>query len=201
LFPVKEIIFYALEQGYFLLQGTTPYFYPPLTMILSTAYFNSPTGLLSIETDGTYINTVHFVHSLKDPPMDEKQPEITVPAEPLLQQCIAQLQEYFEGSRKVFDLPLRQQGTAFQLTVWKALTHIPYGRTISYMELAKRINNVKAIRAVGTSNGSNNIAIIVPCHRVIGSDGSLTGYGGGLWRKQWLLEHENKFANGVQVLF
>lgn len=119
----------------------------------------------------------------------------------LIIKCMQQLQEYFDGKRTEFELPLQQEGSAFQQRVWTALNNIPYGRTISYLELSKRIGNAKAIRAVGTTNGKNTISIIVPCHRVIGSNGNLTGYGGDLWRKQWLLEHEAKFANGVQRLF
>ena len=94
-----------------------------------------------------------------------------------------------------------QVGTEFQQSVWNELARIPYGRTISYHELSKRIGNTKAIRAVGSANGNNNICIIVPCHRVIGSNGDLVGYGGDLWRKKWLLEHEGKTVNGVQTLF
>lgn len=120
---------------------------------------------------------------------------------PLIQQCVVQLNEYFTGTRKSFDLPLQQKGSPFQQGVWNELVKIGYGKTISYLELSKRIGDVKAIRAVGTTNGKNQLAIIVPCHRVIGSDGSLTGYAGELWRKKWLLEHEGKFANGVQTLF
>ena len=112
-----------------------------------------------------------------------------------------QLQEYFDGKRTDFDLPLQQEGSAFQQSVWAVLNDIPYGRTVSYLELSKRIGNAKAIRAVGITNGKNAISIIVPCHRVIGSNGSLTGYGGDLWRKQWLPEQEAKFANGVRQLF
>ena len=120
---------------------------------------------------------------------------------PLIQQCIDQLNEYFEGSRKTFNIPLQQEGTPFQQKVWAQLLNIGYGKTISYLTLSKQIGDTKAIRAVGTTNGKNQIAIIVPCHRVIGSDGSLTGYAGELWRKKWLLDHEGKFANGVQTLF
>ena len=109
--------------------------------------------------------------------------------------------EYFDGQRIQFDLPLEQEGSIFQQKVWAALTTIPFGRTISYLELSKRIGNVKAIRAVGATNGNNSISIIVPCHRVIGSNGDLTGYSGDLWRKKWLLDHEGKYANGVQALF
>jgi methylated-DNA-[protein]-cysteine S-methyltransferase len=104
--------------------------------------------------------------------------------------AIRQLSEYFAGSRRVFDLPLRMQGTLFQQRVWRQLAEIPYGTTWSYGELAKRIDNPSASRAVGLANGRNPISILVPCHRVIGADGSLTGYGGGLDRKRWLLAHE-----------
>jgi methylated-DNA-[protein]-cysteine S-methyltransferase len=101
-----------------------------------------------------------------------------------------QLKEYFDGTRRTFDLALLPEGTAFQKMVWEALRDIPYGTTISYQELANRIGAEKAVRAVGAANGANPIPIIIPCHRVIGSDGSLTGYGGGIERKQWLLDHE-----------
>lgn len=131
----------------------------------------------------------------------EAMPVSKTSEHPLIQQCIDQLNEYFEGSRKIFDIPLQQEGTPFQQKVWAQLLNIGYGKTISYLTLSKQIGDTKAIRAVGTTNGKNQIAIIVPCHRVIGSDGSLTGYAGELWRKKWLLEHEGKFANGVQTLF
>jgi len=108
-----------------------------------------------------------------------------------LQECVVQLQEYFMGKRTHFDLPLNPQGTEFQKRVWQALIEIPFGKTISYAELSKKLGGVKAIRAVAAANGKNPLWIIIPCHRVIGSDGSLTGYAGGLWRKKWLLEHEN----------
>ncbi len=130
------------------------------------------------------------------------QEENSAPIEhPLVKKCVSQLTEYFDGKRMSFDLPIDQTGTPFQQTVWKELEQIGYGKTISYHELSKRVGNTRAIRAVGTTNGKNQLAIIVPCHRVIGSDGSLTGYAGELWRKKWLLEHEAKFANGVQTLF
>jgi methylated-DNA-[protein]-cysteine S-methyltransferase len=101
-----------------------------------------------------------------------------------------QLTEYFAGARTHFDLPLDLQGTPFQRRVWTALGEIPFGQTVSYVELARRTGDVKAVRAVGAANGRNPIPIIVPCHRVIGANGSLVGFGGGLERKQWLLEHE-----------
>ncbi len=124
-----------------------------------------------------------------------------VPQSPVIKKCIKQLDEYFSGKRKRFDLRLTFSGSAFQRQVWNELLNIPYGKNISYLTLSKRIENIKAIRAVGTANGSNKICIVVPCHRVIGSDGSLVGYGGDLWRKKWLLDHEAKIAHGVQELF
>ncbi len=111
------------------------------------------------------------------------------------------MNEYFSGKRKTFELPLTQYGTEFQKRVWNELLQIPYGKIISYNGLSKSIGNVKAIRAVGACNGSNKVSIVVPCHRVIGSNGALTGYGGDLWRKKWLLEHEAKYEYGVQELF
>jgi methylated-DNA-[protein]-cysteine S-methyltransferase len=104
--------------------------------------------------------------------------------------AIAQLEEYFAGTRRDFDLPLAPRGSGFQLAAWRALRDIPYGATRSYAEQARVIGRPDAVRAVGAANGRNPISIIVPCHRVVGADGSLTGYGGGLDRKRWLLEHE-----------
>lgn len=120
---------------------------------------------------------------------------------PLLLQCVEELIQYFQGQRRQFEVPIHQEGTGFQTKVWNELLSIGYGKTISYLELSKRLGDVKAIRAAASANGKNNIAIIVPCHRVIGSDQTLVGYGGGLWRKKWLLEHEARLANGVQTLF
>lgn len=145
-------------------------------------YMESPVGILAIQGTADYISTVSFI--------DEKKLEPTPDEAPLLHTCALQLREYFDKKRKVFDLPISQPGTAFQQTVWHHLTTIPYGETITYLALAKRIGNVKSIRAVGTTNGRNQLAIVVPCHRVIGANGALTGYAGGLWRKQWLLDHE-----------
>jgi methylated-DNA-[protein]-cysteine S-methyltransferase len=168
---------------------------------MAEAYFNSPVGALYIVASEGYINEVSFANSWKGKKTDEATISYSVPADPLIKKCIAQLEEFFAGTRKEFYLPIQQSGTEFQQKVWEQLGHIPYGRTISYLELSKQINNVKAIRAVGTANGSNKVCIIVPCHRVIGSNGDLVGYGGDLWRKKWLLEHENKYENGVQSLF
>ncbi len=109
---------------------------------------------------------------------------------PFIDQVISELGEYFNGQRQDFTVPLHTPGTDFQNQVWKALLSIPFGETVSYQTLAKQINNPKAVRAVGRANGMNRIAIIIPCHRVIGADGELTGYGGGIWRKEWLIAHE-----------
>jgi methylated-DNA-[protein]-cysteine S-methyltransferase len=111
-----------------------------------------------------------------------------------------QLKEYFAGTRRKFDLRLRMQGTDFQQRVWRTLTEIPYGETWSYGQLAKHIGSPNASRAVGLANGRNPIAVIVPCHRVIGADGSLTGFGGGLPRKRWLLTHEGLPVTGQLAL-
>ena len=112
-----------------------------------------------------------------------------------------QLTEYFAGERMEFDLPLAPEGTGFQRKVWNALCEIPYGVTISYGELARRIGQPTAARAVGLANGSNPLPIVVPCHRVIGADGSLTGFGGGIERKRWLLTHEKRHSKAVSELF
>lgn len=117
----------------------------------------------------------------------------------VLEDAVRQLEEYFKGERTQFSLILNPQGTDFQKRVWNALLDIPYGKTTSYLQLSKDLGDVKAIRAVANANGKNPLWIIVPCHRVIGSDGSLTGYAGGLHRKQWLLEHESPYKQ--QSLF
>ncbi|RME78809.1 MAG: methylated-DNA--[protein]-cysteine S-methyltransferase, partial [Chloroflexi bacterium] len=118
---------------------------------------------------------------------------------PLLQECIRQLEEYFAGQRQEFSLPLAPQGTAFQQQVWQYLLTIPFGKTVSYGDVARGIGSEKAVRAVGAANGRNPIPIIIPCHRVVGSNGTLTGYGGGLWRKKWLLEHEIRQTTPQQM--
>ena len=120
---------------------------------------------------------------------DEGVISTTIPA--VLQEAVLQLNDYFEGKRTDFDFTLNPKGTEFQQKVWKGLLEIPFGKTCSYMDLSKKLGDVKAIRAVASANGKNPLWIVVPCHRVIGTDGSLTGYAGGLWRKKWLLEHDN----------
>jgi methylated-DNA-[protein]-cysteine S-methyltransferase len=170
-------------------------------MSIETTYYQSPVGILEIRSNGNAISDVLFVNSWKGTKLIEEELNFSKPQSTVIKNCIKQLNEYFAGSRTEFDIDTLHTGTEFQQMVWKELCNIPYGRTISYLELSKRIGNVKAIRAVGTANGNNSISIIVPCHRVIGSNGDLIGYGGDLWRKKWLLDHEGKFANGVQTLF
>jgi methylated-DNA-[protein]-cysteine S-methyltransferase len=149
---------------------------------METVFMKTPLGYAKIEGDENGITLVSVLDS------EEKTTNI-IPE--VLEDCVHQLQEYFEGKRKDFSLQLNPQGTNFQKSVWAELEKIPYGKTISYLELSKKLGDEKAIRAAASANGKNPIWIIIPCHRVIGSDGSLTGYAGGLWRKKWLLEHEN----------
>lgn len=166
-----------------------------------TAYYNSPIGIISIKSYGDSIAELLFANSWKGNTVNEDEVEYTVPQSPIIKKCSRQLDQYFAGKRRNFDLRLTFSGSAFQRQVWNELLNIPYGKHISYMELSKRIENIKAIRAVGTANGCNKICIVVPCHRVIGSNGEMVGYGGDLWRKKWLLDHEAKIAHGVQELF
>ena len=128
---------------------------------------------------------------------DRERPLDIIPE--VLEDAVHQLKEYFEGVRKTFDLTLNPQGTDFQKRVWEALLTVPFGKTVSYLELSKRLGDVKAIRAVAAANGKNPLWIVVPCHRVIGSNGDLVGYAGGLHRKKWLLEHES--PSKQQTLF
>lgn len=168
---------------------------------MTTAYYKSPIGTLSIKSDGDSISEILFANSWKGNIVNEDEVSYEIPKSRILKKCIKQLDQYFSGKRKIFDIRLNFSGTDFQQQVWNELLNIPYGKHISYMTLSKKIYNVKAIRAVGTANGSNKICIVVPCHRVIGSNGELVGYGGELWRKKWLLDHEAKIAYGVQELF
>ncbi len=168
-------------------------------MLSKTIYYNSPVGILRISSEEDDITELSFYQT--DSKISEINESQNIPLPAILQQCVQQLDQYFSGKIANFNLGLAQNGTVFQKNVWNALCTIPYGKTISYIELSKRLGNSKAIRAVGTANGKNNIAIIVPCHRVIGSNGSLVGYAGDLWRKHWLLNHEAKYAHGVQMLF
>jgi len=157
--------------------------------MLQTIFINSPIGITKIVGDENGISIISVV--------EECDISKTIPKE--LQEAVSQLKDYFDGKRTDFNLKLNPKGTEFQQKVWKELQNIPYGKTISYLDLSKKLGNVKTIRAAATANGKNPIWIVIPCHRVIGTDGSLTGYAGGLWRKKWLLEHEN--PSNQQSLF
>lgn len=157
---------------------------------MESCIINSPLGYTKIIGDENGIVQVTVLNS-------EAQITASIPA--VLEDCVRQLQDYFEGSRKQFHLKLNPKGTAFQKKVWKHLNTIPSGKTLSYLQLSTQLGDPKAIRAVANANSKNPLWIIVPCHRVIASDGSLTGYAGGLYRKQWLLNHENQYKQ--QSLF
>lgn len=158
-------------------------------------YYESPIGLISIGGTEEYISELLFIDNAEE--MSHGEPGVTE----VIHQCTEELIEYFKGKRKEFQVPIFQEGTAFQEEVWTQLMQIPYGKTISYLQLAESIGDSKATRAVAAANGKNKIMLIRPCHRVIGSDRSLTGYAGGTWRKKWLLQHEFKTNLGVQTLF
>ena len=148
---------------------------------MQTAFINSPLGITKIVGDENGIAEISV--------SSEGDVSTTIPSE--LHEAVSQLSDYFNGKRQNFNFKLNPKGTDFQQKVWQELGNIPFGKTISYLDLAKKLGDVKAIRAVASANGKNPLWIVVPCHRVIGTDGSLTGYAGGLWRKKWLLEHEN----------
>ncbi|RYY48051.1 MAG: methylated-DNA--[protein]-cysteine S-methyltransferase [Chitinophagaceae bacterium] len=170
-------------------------------MSTETVFYKSPVGILELTGDADYLASVYFVSTEKNGVKETALKNSPEPGSPVLQETVKQLDEYFAGKRMEFELPLKQNGTPFQQKVWEGLRDIKAGNNISYLTFSKRLGDVKAIRAVGTANGKNNISIIVPCHRVIGSNGSLVGYGGDLWRKKWLLEHEAKYSNAAGSLF
>ncbi|SNR66644.1 methylated-DNA--[protein]-cysteine S-methyltransferase [Lutibacter flavus] len=149
---------------------------------IQITYYKTPIGTAKIIGNENGISSVSVI----DEKIDNSQeiPEC-------LKDCVLQLEEYFNKKRTDFNLKLNPKGTEFQNKVWNELLKVPYGKTRSYLEQSKKLGDVKAIRAVAFANGKNPIWIIIPCHRIIGSDGSLTGYAGGIWRKKWLLEHEN----------
>ena len=148
---------------------------------METVHFKTPLGIATIVGNHDGVSSV----SVSDEGVESNEVPET------LQEAVKQLTDYFYHKRTNFDFKLNPQGTSFQQRVWLSLQDIPYGKTRTYLEQAKTLGDVKAIRAVASANGKNPLWIVVPCHRVIGSDGSLTGYAGGLWRKKWLLEHEN----------
>jgi methylated-DNA-[protein]-cysteine S-methyltransferase len=152
-----------------------------------TTYYKTPIGTAKIVGDENGIQSVSVLDEDFSTALEVTNSDIPE----CLQDCVTQLDEYFESKRNDFDLKLNPQGTTFQKRVWNELLNIPYNKTRTYLEQSKALGDVKAIRAVASANGKNPIWIIIPCHRVIGSDGSLTGYAGGIWRKKWLLAHEN----------
>jgi len=147
-----------------------------------TTYYKTPIGTAKIVGDEDGIISVTVLDEAIEIPS-------IIPAE--LKNCVQQLDEYFNGQRTDFDVKLNLQGTEFQKKVWNELLNVPFGKTRNYLEQSKKLGDVKAIRAVASANGKNPIWILIPCHRIIGSNGSLTGYAGGIWRKKWLLEHES----------
>lgn len=146
-------------------------------------YIETPLGIATISGDQSGVSSVSVSQESNNKPSKD------IPDH--LKDVVTQLAEYFQGNRTNFDLKLNPSGTEFQKKVWNELLKIPYGKTTTYLDMAKRLGDPKCIRAAASANGKNPLWIIVPCHRVIGSDGSLTGYAGGLWRKKWLLDHEN----------
>ena len=148
---------------------------------MKVAYIETPIGLAELKGDENGLASISV--------LNDKRPKGIIPE--VLEDAAYQFQEYFEGNRKDFNLKLNPEGTVFQKKVWEKLQTIPFGKTVSYLELSKQLGDAKAIRAVAAANGKNPLWIVVPCHRVIGSNGDLVGYAGGLSRKKWLLEHES----------
>jgi methylated-DNA-[protein]-cysteine S-methyltransferase len=155
---------------------------------LCFGYYQSPIGLIEIAGTSRAVVALDFVERYRD----------HYASSGIMQGAVQQIEEYFNGTRLEFDLAIDPQGTDFQKAVWRQLLRIPFGQTASYGDIARAIGNPKAVRAVGGANGRNPISLVVPCHRIIGSDGSLTGYAGGLWRKEWLLKHEGVALEGVR---
>ncbi|WP_439132116.1 methylated-DNA--[protein]-cysteine S-methyltransferase [Polaribacter sp.] len=153
---------------------------------VKTTYLKTPIGIAKIIGDKNGIQSVSVLDddAVSKDILNQKTPDC-------LRDCVIQLQEYFNGKRASFGLTVNPKGTPFQKKVWQSLLQIPYGKTRTYLQQSKALGDVKAIRAVASANGKNPLWIIIPCHRVIGSDGSSTGYAGGIWRKKWLLAHEN----------
>jgi methylated-DNA-[protein]-cysteine S-methyltransferase len=152
----------------------------------------TPIGYLHIVTTDLGLKKIEF--------SDKQLPNSPI-LSGLLELTITQLNAYFNGSLKRFELPLIYEGSDFQIQVWNELIKIPFGHTCTYKELAEKIGQPKAVRAVGLANNKNEIPIVIPCHRVIGSSGKLVGYAGDIWRKNWLLQHERKIEFGINTLF
>ncbi len=154
---------------------------------MHTVYIKTPLGTAEITSDVNGVSAISILDIEKE--LSAEIPEC-------LQLAVSELNEYFNLKRTEFTFKLNPKGTDFQQKVWQELAQIPFGKTMSYMELSNKLGDAKAIRAVASANGKNPLWIVIPCHRVIGTDGSLTGYAGGLWRKKWLLEHENPSNQG-----
>lgn len=159
--------------------------------MIATAFIETPLGIASITGDEEGISEISITNNT------EEKYSNTIPE--TLKEAVIQLQDYFDGKRDHFNIKLNPSGTDFQKKVWKELSNIPFGKTVTYLDIAKKLGDPKCIRAAASANGKNPLWIVIPCHRVIGSDGSLTGYAGGLWRKKWLLDHESPIKQ--QTLF
>ncbi|RZJ75388.1 MAG: methylated-DNA--[protein]-cysteine S-methyltransferase [Flavobacterium sp.] len=157
---------------------------------MQQAFIKTPLGITAIAGDENGVSKISILD--EEAALSEIIPDVLIEA-------VTQLDDYFKGKRQTFDFKLNPAGTDFQKRVWNALLEIPFGTTVSYMEQSMKLGDAKAIRAVASANGKNPLWIVVPCHRVVGTSGSLTGYAGGLWRKRWLLEHEN--PSSQQSLF
>lgn len=159
-------------------------------MTFHRATLDAPFGKLTVVASDAGVRYVMFDHDAHPKPLDRI--DIVDAAHPVLDRACSQLDEYLRGSRKEFDLPLDLVGTEFQISAWRSLARIPFGQTATYARQAASIGRPTATRAIGAANGRNPVAVVLPCHRVVGSDGSLTGFGGGLDVKQWLLDHERR---------
>ncbi|HBY69039.1 MAG TPA: cysteine methyltransferase [Flavobacteriaceae bacterium] len=158
---------------------------------MKTEYLNTPIGWMELKGNASGLASALFIDNEITPLTDVSE----ILPEPL-QKALQQLSEYFKGDRQIFNIPLNPKGTEFQQKVWKELQNVSFGKTASYQQIANALGDPKVIRAAASANGKNPISIIIPCHRVIGSDGSLTGYAGGLHRKKWLLQHESPVKQG-----
>ncbi|SCC31578.1 methylated-DNA-[protein]-cysteine S-methyltransferase [[Bacillus] enclensis] len=166
-----------------------PFIFGGLCMMkLYNKLYRSPIGMIEIQGTDEQITSILFNEESESDDCGDECPGV-------LNECAMQLDEYFGGKRRTFTFPYQLDGTIFQQKVWEALTEISYAETSTYKEIAVHIENEKAVRGVGSANGRNRLSIVVPCHRIIGSNGKLTGYAGGLWRKEWLLRHERGFKD------
>jgi methylated-DNA-[protein]-cysteine S-methyltransferase len=157
---------------------------------IARSFYKSPVGILEIAASNSVIISVSFA---------EAEPVEVTPDEPIILECKNQLELYFNGQLKEFNLPLKPSGSEFQKKVWEQLLKIPFGTVVSYEYIARKLGDAGLVRAVGMANNKNRIPIIIPCHRVVGKNGEMIGYGGGIWRKKWLLQHERKFSAVKQM--